>query len=325
MNSRIYTKLGAGAAIMAISFFYFLAGITNVDPGEEAIIIKKLGDGKGMQEQTLDTGIHWWEPFTYDIDIYDIRFRQEVIDNMDAQTKDGQPISIDVSFEIGLDGPKVPELHETIGKDYYHQVVYPMARKAIRFATSTQLSDKIYQGEGRSAVQERIDQILQDDLTDRGIIINSNVRNITFVNKQFVDTLERKANATQEEIIQKRLANAAVEEANKMRNLAEGEKQKRIKAAEALREERRLEGEGERLKQEEEAKGNYAVYKAEADGRKLLVNAYGSSEAVVSVEWAKNLGPNVKVYGVPTGAPGTNSYMFDSAMRDMLKAQGAMR
>jgi hypothetical protein len=30
---------------------------------------------------------------------------------------------------------------------------------------------------------------------------------------------------------------------------------------------------------------------------------------IVEIEWAQNLGPNVKVYGFPTGAQGTNSFM----------------
>jgi hypothetical protein len=34
----------------------------------------------------------------------------------------------------------------------------------------------------------------------------------------------------------------------------------------------------------------------------------GGSE-LVSIEWAKQLGPNVKVYAFPTGAPGTSSIM----------------
>ena len=32
-------------------------------------------------------------------------------------------------------------------------------------------------------------------------------------------------------------------------------------------------------------------------------------DKIVALKWAETLGPNVKVYGIPTGAPGTASMM----------------
>lgn len=306
-------KLGqliAITTIVAVGLIYTLAGFTDIDPGEVGLKIKKIGDGKGMQDDTLDTGLHWIEPIRYDIATYDSRRRQYSVKDMPAQTKDGQPILVDISLEIGLVDAKVPYLHEKVGKDYFDQVVYPALRSNLRGSTSTQLSDNIYTGDGRAAVQKRVQANLLTHLEKYGIDAAVNLRDIKFVNQDFIKALEDKAKAAQYVIIEARKAEAAAQTAIKVENIAEGEKQKRIKAAEADREERRLAGEGERLKQEEVAKGILAVKKAEAEGVRLQVRAYGGNgETYASVRWAEEMGPNIKVYGFPTGAPGTGSLM----------------
>jgi regulator of protease activity HflC (stomatin/prohibitin superfamily) len=299
-----------GAAIVATTLIlYGLVGITNIEPGEAGLLVKMVGSARGMQKETLGTGTHWIEPISYDVPVYDTRFRQYKIDQLPAQTKDGQPILVDISFEIGLDAKSVPNLHERVGRDYFQQVVYPAARATVRNETATQLSDAIYTGEGRAAVQDKVDEILSAKLAEYGILINVNLRDVQFTDADFRRLLEQKAGAAQKVIIAERNAEAAVNQAKQTANIAEGEKQKRIKAAEADREERRLQGEGERLKKEEEAKGILAVAKAEAEGTRLQVKAYGDGKTYASVKWAENLGPNVKVYGFPTGAAGTASFM----------------
>jgi len=46
----------------------------------------------------------------------------------------------------------------------------------------------------------------------------------------------------------------------------------------------------------------------------MALSGSGGAE-LVSIAWAENLGPNVKVYGVPTGAEGTSTFLFDEALR----------
>jgi len=303
-------QLSAAAILVAIVALYVLAGFTDIEPGEVGLKIKKIGSNKGMQQDTLDTGLWWIEPITYDIASYDTRFKQYTIEDLPAQTKDGQPVLVDMSLELGLVDKNVPNLHERVGKDYFDQVVYPATRATVRNMTSNEMSDQIYTGEGRKNVQDGIDAVLSAKLEEFGIVVNVNLRDVQFTDNDFKKLLEQKAGASQRVIIEQRNAEAAEQTAIKMANLAEGEKQKRIKAAEADREERRLAGEGERLKQEETAKGILAVKKAEAEGVRLQVMAYGGNgQTYASVRWAEEMGPNVKVYGFPTGAQGTASIM----------------
>src|SRR4051812_2248499 len=98
-------KLGMMAAAVVVAlflFFYIIGGMTHVDPGETTILIKNYGSNSGMQKRVLATGTHWVEPFMYDVATYDTRLRQYPLEDTTASTQDGQPISVDVSLEIGL-------------------------------------------------------------------------------------------------------------------------------------------------------------------------------------------------------------------------------
>src|SRR3990172_7776028 len=133
-------KLLAVGVAAALAFLYALAGVVNIPPGQYGVLVKNLGEGKGMQPQGLGTGMGWVDPFIYDVIEYDTRahqYRVEVEENsgLESTTRDGQPINVDVSLEISLDRVQVPALHEQVGQDWYLRVVYPKAREAVREAT----------------------------------------------------------------------------------------------------------------------------------------------------------------------------------------------
>ena len=301
-----------GLSLAGIGAIWVLAGITDIDPGEIGLMIKKVGSNRGIQKETLDTGLHWVEPITYDVVIYDGRSQQyDEFHDLPSSTADGQPVSVDLSLEIWLEDSKVPYLHENIGKAYFEKVVYPATRSAIRNKIPSKSSDEVYTQLGREGIQTEINEFLNNKLNVNGIHVATNLRKIEFLNDDFKNTLEEKAKAGQEIIIQERRADAAKEEAKRVANIAEGQKQRVIKESEAVREQMRLSGEGERLKKEEQAKGILAIAQAEAEGIRLRNEALSGpgGDRQVSIAWAENMGPNVKVWGIPTGSPGTTSVM----------------
>jgi len=312
--------LAAGAV------FYVIAGIINIAPGEVGIIVKMLGSDRGMQKETLATGTRWIDPIIYDVEVYDTRAtQQQQQEELPSNTADGQPISVDLSLEVSLNPALVPDLHQKIGRDYMERVVFPALRANIRNHTSQKTSDEIYTGTGRRFVQDMIQTELRAKLEPLGILVSVNLRDIHFLNQEFIKVLEDKAEAQQRVTIAERQAAQAAQDAIRVGNTAEGEKQKSIKVAEATRETRRLEGEGYRLQKEEEAKGILAVTTAEAEGTRLkaLALSGAGSSALVSIEWAKQMGPNVKVYGYPLGAPGTTGiFNVDGILGDALKIKG---
>ena len=223
----------SGSFIALVAMGWGLGGLTGIEPGEVGLVVKQFGEDRGIQEYTLDTGTHWIEPFTNDVVVVDTRLKRYEQLDIPSNTKDGQPILVDVVFEIGLLDHNVPNLIENIGTEWYTQVVYPAARSAIRNNTSEHMSDSVYTGEGRATIQSELTDELTQRLEPMGIRIVANLSDIEFTNADFVATLERKAKAAQEEVIQQRLAEAATQEAIKVQNQAEGERFKREQAAEA--------------------------------------------------------------------------------------------
>lgn len=315
--------LSTFAVLAAFGLIYGTLGLTTIEPGEVGVLVKNFGDERGMQDETWDTGAHWADPFVYDAVVYDTRLRQYQLTGQNAipaNTLDGQPVVVDVSLEIGLVDAGVPNLHENVGTNWYDQIVLPLAISTIRNETSFADSDTIYTGEGRASIQQAVTDVLQLRLAELGIRIMPNLRDITFTNQQFVDVLEEKARAAQQEEIRRREALAAAQEAIRIQNVAEGQRFQVEQEADAERYKLQQEGEGARLRDEAIAAGNLALFTAEAEGQRLRREALsgdGGAE-LVSIEWARNLGPNVQFYGVPTGAEGTSTYLIDEALRGQI-------
>lgn len=302
----------AGVAAALLGVLYLIGGYTDVEPGDTAILIKKLGSNQGMQPQPLRIGAHWVEPFMYDVVTYNYRARQmEEISELPANTGDGQPVKVYGSLQLSLNPEFVPVLHDKVGPDFYDRVVHPALIKTIKDQFPSQPSDVVYTTKGRVAVEKSINAELTRRFGRMGIIAEFNLKDAPFDDDTYVRTLKAKAQAVQQVEVNARQALAAAQDAVRVANIAEGEKQKRIKAAEADREEQKLKGEGQRLQKEEDAKGILALAKAEAEGTRLRREALEGSggDRLVQIEWARNLGPNVKVYGIPTGAPGTSSIL----------------
>jgi len=305
-------KLAGIAIVIIFLVIYFFAGLTHISPGEVGILIKNIGSNRGMQKEVLTTGTTWVEPWTYDVKANDSRQRQmEEVNDLPAQTGDGQPVKVNFSVQLGLQAELVPVLHEKVGPDYYDRIVHPAIVQIVKNKVPGKKSDELYTQAGREGIEDAINQEMERRFGPYGINCIINLKDVPFQNDDYVKILETKARASQQVEVETRLAAAAVQASIKVANTAEGEKQKRIKAAEAAREEERLAGEGARLRKEEEAKGILAVATAEAKGtelRRQALSGAGGTE-LVSIEWAKQLGPNVKVYAFPTGAPGTSSIM----------------
>lgn len=312
VEPKKYARWGLYAFLLVFAIIYAIAGITHVNPGEVTILIKNIGSDRGMQTEGLLTGTHWVDPWTYDVVTYDTRQRQmEEVENLAAGTGDGQPVTVDFSLQLSLDPSKVPVLHQRVGPDFYNRIVHPALIKVVKDKVPSQPSDVIYTTRGREGIERLVNDELLRRFGEEGIVAEINLKDVTFTNPEYVKILEQKARAAQQVEVETRLAQAATQSAIKVANVAEGEKQKRIKAAEAQREEQRLLGEGQRLQKEEDAKGILALAKAEAEGTRLKRDALEGpgGDRLVQIEWARNLGPNVKVYAVPTGSPGTATFL----------------
>lgn len=323
VNGRVI----AGGIAAMLMFGYALSGVTYVELHEGAFQQHTMGELAGKTEELRSGSYSWIEPISNEVFIYNTR-NEQYADNLrnitdGLATQDGQPLVADLSLDIGLERAKLGQLHTKYGPDWYDEIVYPLVRSQVRFGTGGVKSDKIYTLEGKQVVAKYINDQLEP-LREYGIMATVNIRRLDFTNDAFKAVLEDKAKAKQLELTEAYNAKKAIKTALKMENIAEGEKQKRIKAAEADRQERKLRGEGKRLELEEEAKGNLAMYTAEAEGTRLQVQAYGHGSFYSQVKVAEAMGDNFQVWGIPTGAPGTNSFIgLDGIIGKAVAAGGA--
>lgn len=339
MTKFVAPRFIGGAVVAALLIAYALAGWTSLDAGQVGVLLKQYGSDRGMQKETLGPGTHWIEPFEYDVYVYDTRFVQKEQaatsqSAIPANSADGQPIEIDVSFQVGLDPNGVPALHQNVGRDWWNAVVLPLVRSTVRTEASRVRSEDIYTGAGRETIQKAVEGTLQERLSQFGIVIETNLRDIRFDNKQFVDALNAKAIAEQQQEINKRQAAAAIEAANRDKNIAEGARYQVEQQAQgqryvveqqaaAKREQLRLEGEGERLQKEEQAKGVLAIAQAEAEGTRLRNAALSGAGGrnLVEIEWAHSLGPKMSVVGIPINDK--SALIFTDALKSLsLNASG---
>lgn len=324
------------AVFSVLLVVYLFSGWTSLDAGQVGVLLKQYGSDRGMQKETLSPGTHWIEPFQYDVYVYDTRFiqKEQARENaIPAGTNDGQPIEIDISFQVGLDPAGVPALHQNVGRSWWENVVLPLVRSTVRNEAAKVRSEDVYTGAGRETIQKGVESTLQERLRPLGILIETNLRDIRFDNKQFIDALNAKAIAEQQQEINRRNAAAAIEEANRVKNVAEGQRYQveqqaqaarfqTEQAAAAEREKRRLEGEGDRLRDEERAKGILAIAQAEAEGTRLRNAALAGpgGERIVQMEWARNLAPKLQVYGLPVSEK--SNLVITDALKGMSIAAG---
>ena len=113
-----------------------------INPGNVGIVIHKLGGG--VDQRPLGQGLHFRNPLTTGIEEYPV-FMQTLIltrgntegstgnDEINVNSVEGQPVSLDVSLSFELDASKTPRLYTTFRTDIEH-IQHGYVKQAIRQA-----------------------------------------------------------------------------------------------------------------------------------------------------------------------------------------------
>jgi regulator of protease activity HflC (stomatin/prohibitin superfamily) len=118
------------------------ASFTYVNPGHVGIVIHRLGGG--VDEKPLGPGVHFRNPLLTDIEEYPTymqtllltrapqegsRFNEEI----NVNSMEGQPLSMDVSMSFELEASKVPHLYQTFRTDI-NTIQHGYVKQSIRQA-----------------------------------------------------------------------------------------------------------------------------------------------------------------------------------------------
>src|SRR6266480_3203293 len=124
-GSRFMRLLGIGAGIIVL-LFLIPNTVTYVNPGYVGIVIHRAGGG--VDSKPLGPGLHMRNPLTTGIEEYPVFMQTLVLtkasnegspnnDEINVNSKEGQPISLDVSMSFELDPDKAPFLYTSFRRD----------------------------------------------------------------------------------------------------------------------------------------------------------------------------------------------------------------
>jgi regulator of protease activity HflC (stomatin/prohibitin superfamily) len=129
-----------GAMVLVAALFLLPSTFTYINPGNVGIVIHRAGGG--VDAHPLDPGVHMRVPFATGIEEYPVFLRTIVLarssnegsgmnDEINVNSVEGQPLSLDVSLSFELDPAQTPKLYSTFRTDI-DQITHTFVKQAIR-------------------------------------------------------------------------------------------------------------------------------------------------------------------------------------------------
>lgn len=180
-GSRFMRLLGIGAGIVLL-LFLIPNTVTYVNPGYVGIVIHRAGGG--VDSKPLGPGLHMRNPLTTGIEEYPIFMQTLVLtkastegsannDEINVNSKEGQPISLDVSMSFELDADKAPFLYTSFRRDIgsiQHTYVKQSIRQALQEVIGNEEIAAVI-GPKKAEAVARTQQLIAERLTPYGFIV----------------------------------------------------------------------------------------------------------------------------------------------------------
>jgi len=184
-DGGIGRKLGRLAAL-AVALVLLLAllpnSVTYVNPGYVGIVIHRAGGG--VDPKPLDAGLHLRNPLTTGIEEYPVFMQTLVLtrsgreggdnnDEINVNSREGQPLSLDVSMSFEIDTFKAPALYTTFRRDIetiQHTYVKQSIRQALQEVIGSEEIAAVI-GPRKAEVVGKAEALLQQRLSPYGILV----------------------------------------------------------------------------------------------------------------------------------------------------------
>src|SRR5689334_594494 len=180
-GSRFTRLLGIGAGIIVL-LFLIPNMVTYVNPGYVGIVIHRAGGG--VDSKPLGPGLHLRNPLTTGIEEYPIFMQTLVLtkgategspnnDEINVNSREGQPLSLDVSMSFELNADSAPHLYTSFRRDIasiQHSYVKQTIRQALQEVIGNEEIAAVIgpkKAEAVSQAQKRISA----DLSQYGFIV----------------------------------------------------------------------------------------------------------------------------------------------------------
>ncbi len=185
-GSDIGGKIKRVAAIIAgliVVLILLLTSVTYVNPGYVGIVIHRAGGG--VDKVPLGPGLHWKNPLTTGIVEYPVFMQTLVLtktptegsaplnEEINVNSKEGQPISLDVSMSFELEEDKAPQLYTTFRRDIQsiqHGYVKQSIRQALQEVIGNEEIAAVI-GPKKAEAVNQTQLLLSQRLAQYGIIV----------------------------------------------------------------------------------------------------------------------------------------------------------
>jgi regulator of protease activity HflC (stomatin/prohibitin superfamily) len=173
----------AGVALGLVALLVLLpTAMTYINPGHVGIVIHRVGGG--VDPTPLSPGLHVRNPLTTGIEEYPT-FMQTVVlarassdgsarnDEINVNSVEGQPLSLDVSMSFELDPTKVPALYSTFRTDIatiQHTYVKQAIRQSLQEVVGNEEIAAII-GPKKAETTGRVTHLLEQRLSIYGIMV----------------------------------------------------------------------------------------------------------------------------------------------------------
>ena len=175
-------RLAGIAAGVVVLLILIPTAMTYINPGHVGIVIHRVGGG--VDATPLGPGLHARNPLTTGIEEYPT-FMQTVVltrastegsqqnDEINVNSVEGQPLSLDVSMSFELDPTKVPSLYSTFRTDIatiQHGYVKQAIRQSLQEVVGNEEIAAII-GPKKFEVTARVSRLLEQRLSPYGIVV----------------------------------------------------------------------------------------------------------------------------------------------------------
>ncbi|MFL5578338.1 MAG: prohibitin family protein [Gemmatimonadaceae bacterium] len=179
---RKVRRIAAVAAALLVSLVLLPNAVTYINPGHVGIVIHRAGGG--VDPSPLGPGLHLRNPLTTGIEEYPTFMQTLVLtrasnegssgnDEINVNSIEGQPISLDVSMSFELDPTRVPALYQTFRTDIgaiQHNYVKQAIRQALQEVVGNEEIAAII-GPKKSEATNRAQRLLEQRLSPYGIVV----------------------------------------------------------------------------------------------------------------------------------------------------------
>jgi regulator of protease activity HflC (stomatin/prohibitin superfamily) len=156
--------------------------VTYVNPGYVGIVIHRAGGG--VDKVPLGPGLHMRNPLTTGIEEYPVFMQTLVLaktsnegsrynDEINVNSKEGQPVSLDVSMSFELDPDRAPNLYSTFRRDI-EAIQHGYVKQAIRQGLQEVIGNEEIAaviGPKKAEAVNQTQQLMSQRLSQYGIVV----------------------------------------------------------------------------------------------------------------------------------------------------------